>query len=89
MTDMQAILDEREKTHGRFADVASFFAARAMDAFRAYDAGRLNATQFATLVMDEMKNARILAGDPSVAEHWQDKAGYALLVVRELEGRGE
>ena len=46
-------------------------------------------TQFLALCMFEGKKARILAGDPYCIDHWRDIAGYALLVVRELEGRGE
>lgn len=89
MTDMQALLDEREKTHGRFADVAEAFAGGIRDVVTARVHSRLSDTQFLALCMFEGKKARILAGDPNWIDHWRDIAGFALLVVRELEGRGE
>ena len=37
------------------------------------------------LDMISMKQARILAGNARVRDHWKDIAGYAMLVVNELE----
>jgi hypothetical protein len=41
---------------------------------------------FILLEMIAHKIARILSGDPNHRDHWEDIAGYAELVVREIDG---
>jgi hypothetical protein len=50
---------------------------------------RLSVGQREALEMIAHKIARILSGDPNHKDHWEDIAGYAELVVRELEHGGE
>lgn len=47
----------------------------------------LSDVQKESLEMVAVKVARILSGDASAAEHWNDVSGYAQLVVRILEDR--
>jgi hypothetical protein len=41
--------------------------------------------QCESLDMIAMKMARIMSGDPSEPDHWQDIAGYALLAIKQHE----
>jgi hypothetical protein len=78
------LLDEREKTHGAFYNVASM-AQELKDAMRR---GRnwkvLDDTERETLEMIASKIGRILAGNPHEPDHWRDVAGYATLIERAL-----
>ena len=78
------ILSEREQTHGLYREVAGYAQAMKtlMRSSRNWD--RLDVTQAQTLEVVADKVARILCGDPSFADHWQDGAGYFELVVRDL-----
>lgn len=80
-----ALLAERGKTHGSFAEnseyagqfLATIGAAQARRAGR-YDA--LTASQLNALVMISQKMSRILsAPDAAYADNWDDIAGYAML----------
>lgn len=81
---MSDLLDEREKTHGAFYNVASM-AQELKDAMRR---GRnwkvLDDTERETLEMIASKIGRILAGNPHEPDHWRDIAGYATLIERAL-----
>ena len=81
---MSDLLDEREKTHGAFYNVASM-AQELKDAMRR---GRnwkvLDDTERETLEMIASKIGRILAGNPHEPDHWRDVAGYATLIERAL-----
>lgn len=77
MTDIQQILNEREKTHGDYGSHATI----TQDLKRiihTYDS-ELTDSQRETLDMIAHKIGRILAGDPDFRDHWQDIAGYATL----------
>ncbi len=81
---MSDLLDEREKTHGAFYNVASM-AQELKDAMRR---GRnwkvLDDTERETLEMIASKIGRILAGNPHEPDHWRDISGYATLIERAL-----
>lgn len=47
----------------------------------------LNPSQKEALEMIAHKIGRILNGDPNYADSWQDIAGYAQLVVNQLNGK--
>ena len=84
LTVLEALLAEREKTHGRFAEVARLSQGlksvmASSDRWR-----RLSPEQKETLEMISLKLARILAGDPNFADHWTDIAGYAQLSIENL-----
>lgn len=84
MDKVDAVLDARGKTHGRFEDHAT--ATQAMkEVLRASPSwARMDARQRESVDMIVHKLGRIAAGDPAFADHWIDIAGYAQLVAREL-----
>jgi hypothetical protein len=83
------ILAEREKTHGRFADHA-----RITQCLKAAmrEPGKwdyMSCAQREALEMIQHKIGRILSGNPNERDHWADIAGYAELVVREIDKMNE
>ena len=82
---MQSLLDEREKTHGQFWVSAR----KAQQLKYVIRVGRnwhdMPDEQCEALDMIAVKIARILTGNHDEIDHWRDIAGYANLVVRELE----
>lgn len=80
----EEILNEREKTHGPYENVA-ITAQHIKVAMRAgikYE--EIDPVLMESLDMIATKIARIVNGDPNVKDHWDDIAGYALLISREL-----
>ena len=76
-----AILQEREKTHGSFRMTATT-AQELKVHFRTlsnFSFSKLPARQREALDMFATKIARILSGDHSARDHWDDIAGYAQL----------
>jgi hypothetical protein len=82
---LEDVLAERGKTHGPWQDNARLSQGMKEEWRRAAGWQRLSAGQREALEMIAHKIARILGGDPNLAEHWEDIGGYAELVVRELE----
>lgn len=82
---MSDILDERQKTHGSFMANA----AKAQQLKDAIHGGNnwaeLDDIQREALDMIASKIARILSGNHDEIDHWRDIAGYAELVMRELD----
>ena len=79
MLDVKKILDEREKTHGSFADVAAMSQQikAAMSVSKNWLV--LNTAQREALEQIAMKIARVLSGDRNYRDHWEDIGGYAKL----------
>lgn len=78
---VEAIIAEREKTHGSFSSKARFIQV-IKDVIRdpaGYD--DLHPAQREALDMIAVKIGRILYGDPNEPDHWLDIAGYASLVA--------
>jgi hypothetical protein len=81
--DIQATLDEREKTHGSFENVAECairlrrVVSLCLRDF--HDDHHISYVQEEALHMICSKIGRILAGNPNCKEHWHDIAGYATL----------
>lgn len=84
MTLTNDILNEREQTHGSFREVAGYAQAikTLMRSSRNWD--RLDVVQAQSLEVIADKMARILCGDPSHLDHWDDGAGYFELTARDL-----
>ena len=80
----EALIQERQRTHGDFSNTAKIAQAikKTIDE-NIYT--ELSAVQIEALQMISSKEARILSGDPDEPEHWRDIAGYAMLVVKELD----
>ena len=83
MSITDQILNEREQTHGPFREVAGYSQAIKNIMRTARNWNRLDVTQAQVLEVVADKMARILCGDPSFLDHWQDGAGYFELAVRE------
>ena len=81
---VQQTLDERQATHGDFADHAR--ATQMLKTVIQNQPGwkNLNAMQRESLDMIAHKMGRILAGNPSYADHWHDIQGYAKLIEDRL-----
>ena len=83
----EEILNQRAKTHGDFSEFA--ITARLLKgcvASRLRQCEKvLTDAQSEGLDMILHKISRIINGNPNEKDHWQDIAGYAELVVRQLE----
>ena len=82
-TQTDALLNERETTHGDFYDNAYY--AQAIKLLKTQSKAIMTEVQHEAFDFIASKLARILSGQASFADHWRDISGYAMLVVRELE----
>jgi len=89
MKNVNEILQEREKTHGKYADHA--YVTQEMKAACQYKGldTKLSYEQKEAVDMILHKVGRIIAGNNNEVDHWQDIAGYATLVVRSINDRKE
>jgi hypothetical protein len=71
------ILDERQKTHGDFAEHASI--TQGIKALTIWRHPSLSEQHREALEMIAHKIGRIVAGNPNHEDHWADIAGYAEL----------
>ena len=86
---MEALLTERSKTHGNWIDNARI-AQSTKELWRKENGWeRLSDAQREALEMIAHKIARVLSGDPNYVDHWADVAGYAELVVKQVDGGRE
>lgn len=78
--DTEELLQERGKTHGDFTEHAQITQGlkRLMKDHGHWDT--LTYVHQEALEMIAHKIGRILAGNPNIADHWDDIAGYAKLV---------
>jgi hypothetical protein len=78
-----ALLQEREKTHGPYAEKCAVIQA-IMKITEPYH-HKVSDVQMVSHTMIVHKMARYLTGDPNCADHWKDERGYRYLVVKDLE----
>jgi predicted enzyme related to lactoylglutathione lyase len=86
-TDINALLVEREKTHGDYV-LHALITQDLKRVIRHYVADldvKLDDDMQETLDMIAHKIGRIIAGNPAEPDHWRDIAGYAQLVANRLE----
>ncbi|MBK8113364.1 MAG: hypothetical protein IPK44_01950 [Candidatus Accumulibacter sp.] len=83
---MDAILAEREKTHGSFETGANCTQALEDTFYGFLGKHCFTAVMQEGLHMIFHKLGRIAAGCATHKDHWDDIAGYATLVFRSLEG---
>lgn len=83
MTDRDPLLQEREKTHGSFADNAKH--SQAMKHIFAMYSGGMCEVHREALDMIALKLSRILSGQANYKDHWDDIAGYAKLASEACE----
>ena len=77
---VQETLDERQSTHGDFADHARITQMLKTVIQNQPGWKNLNAMQRESLDMITHKIGRIMAGNPNHADHWHDIQGYAKLI---------
>lgn len=73
------VLNEREKTHGHFGDVAKSDQDFKTILYASKNWSRLNDEHKLALEMVVHKISRILCGNPNEDDHWKDISGYAEL----------
>lgn len=84
--DVNLLIDERGSRYGKFKDGADIMQSL-KDVMRDVDGwNNLTASQKEALDMIQHKIGRILNGDPTYDDSWKDIAGYATLIVNELNG---
>nr|DAR03011.1 MAG TPA: hypothetical protein [Caudoviricetes sp.] len=82
----EALITERGNRYGKFKDSAEIMQSL-KDTMRDVDGwNNLTASQKEALDMIQHKIGRILNGDPTYDDSWKDIAGYATLIVNELNG---
>lgn len=87
MGEVEKILEERGKTHGEFTTHARI-SQKLKSVARMSGMGSLPLPHVESLEMIFHKIARILNGNPDHVDHWDDIAGYATLIAKELR-KGE
>lgn len=93
VNDIDATLQERGNRYGPFDGHATITQALKEVMNNSVDAvdtnwTRLSASQKEALEMIAHKIGRILNGDPNYDDSWRDIAGYAELIVKQLNGKG-
>lgn len=85
-TETEVLITERGTRYGKFKDGADIMQSL-KDTMRDVDGwNNLTASQKEALDMIQHKIGRILNGDPTYDDSWKDIAGYATLIVNELNG---
>lgn len=80
------LLMEREKTHGSFERNAIISQA-IKDIFKKYHDYPMHVAQVEALDMIALKISRILSGQSSFKDHWDDIAGYAKLASEACDAK--
>ncbi len=86
--DIDTLLEQRAETHGDFTAVNALYT----DLSAAIYNGNLDVVNPDSIVYYQYavdailsKLSRAIAGNPAEPDHWKDIAGYAMLVVKQLE----
>ena len=87
MSDIDKILAERAKTHGDYTEHANCTQElmRVLQAHRNWNI--LSDDQKETLHMIAHKMGRVVTGNPDIADHWDDMAGYSKLTADRVRER--
>lgn len=83
---VQALITERGSRYGKFADGATIMRDLKHVMHEVDGWNNLTPSQKEALDMIQHKIGRILNGDPNYDDNWKDIAGYATLIVEELNG---
>ena len=82
---IEEVLDDRGKSYGSFQSVASV-AQRIKVIFRDYPGWRnLTLDKKESLDLMATKMARVIVGDSDHKDSWDDIAGYAMLISKQIE----
>lgn len=83
--NLDTILQDREDTHGAYADVAKLTQALQDTFYNTVDVPpELSPEMKLGIFMILHKLARVFCGNPKEVDHWLDIAGYATLVINSL-----
>jgi hypothetical protein len=82
-SDVDKTLSERGSVYGEFKDISEIY--NALKKVVDTNNGKLSPIHKTALDMIMQKISRVLNGDPNYIDNWHDIAGYATLVVKELE----
>jgi hypothetical protein len=82
--DIGDMLAERAETHGDYGVTATIYA-HMVSMFMQNRRSELTPEQMTAVLMILMKLARIGAGNPDEADHWNDIIGYATLAKQSSE----
>lgn len=85
VTKTDELLKDRGKTNGAYDQNAGAAQAIKQVFYRYPNWHVMTAVQRESLELIATKLGRILAGDPNYADHWDDIAGYAELVSRNIK----
>lgn len=81
----EELLKERGKVHGDFSDHARVAQNLKGMMVNSRNWAQLSSVEKEALEMIQHKIARVLSGDPTHRDHWDDIAGYAMLVSQRLD----
>lgn len=84
MSEINSILKERNKSYGSFETQAQI-SQQLKDIIRSARSYGFKSNQTEALEMILHKISRIVNGDPTHIDSWQDIAGYAQLIVNDLK----
>ena len=84
--DVDALIAERKKTHGDFADKAELAQALKSTIRSAPNWSRMTSVQREGVEHIVDKLTRALVGDPGFKDHWDDIAGYAKRIAERCAG---
>lgn len=84
--DVNALIAERGSRYGKFADGAEIMRDLKHVMHEVDGWNNLTPSQKEALDMIQHKIGRVLNGDPNYDDNWKDIAGYATLIVEELNG---
>lgn len=87
LPDTDAIISERQKTHGNYRENARIAQLLKSVAENEPNWRTLSASQRESVHMIFFKLARIMSGQANYKDHWDDIAGYAHLISKELESK--
>lgn len=85
MTEVNELLSEREKTHGKFLNVSCTAQTLKATLRASPNWTSLMPTQKEALDMICNKVGRLLSGNPNFEDHSDDIVGYAVLLRRALD----
>jgi len=85
VTNIKDILDQRKQTHGDFTENAEIHQALLGVLAGGSTWHKCTAVQMTALQVICGKLARIVTGDPTHRDSWDDIAGYAILVSERIK----
>jgi len=96
MQELNELLEERQKTHGKYEDncfIGMGLLTWCMEALNNNEeykklSTKIQANIMFTVIMNQFKITRMVTGDPLEPEHAKDAAGYLMRFLETLETSG-